>query len=117
MKNAILANPCVLRFDYRKLFVLRTDFLCLGFGWVLCQPGDNAATTKAVQDYRSGKGFNFMTKELSAILRPVCGGGCKTHVNKVWLHSHLGKIFAGNYAMNKCRQMLFGQHFFLGYRL
>jgi hypothetical protein len=72
MKNAILADPCVLHFDYWKLIVLWTNFLCLGFGWVLCQPGDNKASNKTVQEYRSGKGFNFMTKESSAILRSVC---------------------------------------------
>ncbi len=64
IKNAILANPCILRFDYRKLIILRTDFLCLVFGWVLCQPGDNEASNKAVQDYHLGKGFNFMMKDL-----------------------------------------------------
>jgi hypothetical protein len=68
MKKAILANPCILRFDYQKLIVLWTDLSCLGFGWVLCQPGNNEATIKAVQDYRAGKGFSFMTKDLSAIL-------------------------------------------------
>jgi hypothetical protein len=111
IKNAILANPCILHFDYRKLIILRTNFLCLGFGWVLCQPGDNKASNKAVQEYRSGKGFNFMMKDSSAVLRPVCFGGRKSRRNEVWLHSHLGKIFAGDYEMNKCRQMLFGQHF------
>ncbi len=111
MKNAILANPCVLHFDYRKLIVLWTDFSCLGFGWVLCQPGDNEASNKAVQEYCLGKGFNFMTKESSAVLRPVCFGGRKSRGNEVQLHSHLGKIFAGDYGMNKCRHMLFGQHF------
>jgi hypothetical protein len=111
MKNAILANPCILRFDYQKLMVLRTDFSCLGFGWVLCQPGNDEASNKAVEEYRSGKGFNFMTKESSAILRPVCFGGRKSRGNEVRLHSHLGEIFAGNYGLNKCRHMLFGQRF------
>ncbi len=111
MKNAILANPCVLRFDYRKLIILRTNFLCLGFGWIFFQPGDNEASNKAVQEYRLGKGFNFMTKESSAVLCPVCFGGRKSRGNEVRLHSHLGEIFAGNYGMNKCRHMLFGQHF------
>jgi hypothetical protein len=110
IKNAILANPCILPFDYRKLIVLRTDS-CLGFGWVLCQPGDDEASNKAVQEYRSGKGFNFMTKDSSAILCPVCLGGRKSRGNEVRLHSHLGEIFAGNYGMNKCRHMLFGQRF------
>ncbi len=113
MKNAILADPCpcILCFDYWKLIVLRTDFSCLGFGWVLCQPGDDEASNKAVQEYCLGKGFNFMTKDSSAILRPVCFGGRKSQGNEVWLHFHLGKIFAGNYGMNKCRHMLFGQRF------
>jgi hypothetical protein len=111
IKNAILANPCILRFDYRKLIVLRTNFSCLGFGWVLCQPGDNEASNKAVQEYCSDKGFNFMMKDSSAVLRPVCFGGRKSRGNEVRLHSHLGKIFVGNYGMNKCRHMLFGQRF------
>ncbi len=68
MKNAILADPCILRFDYRKPIVLQTDFSSLGFRWVLCQPGNNEVASKAVQDYRAGKGFSFMTKHSSAIL-------------------------------------------------
>jgi hypothetical protein len=35
MRNAIIADPCLQRFDYRKLVVLRTDFSALGFGYVL----------------------------------------------------------------------------------
>jgi len=83
----------------------------LGFGWVLCQPGNDKASAEAAQDYRNGKGFSFMTKELLATLRPVCFGGRKTKGNEVRLHSHLGEIFAGDYGMNKCRHMLFGQRF------
>jgi hypothetical protein len=71
IKNAILADPCILRFDYWKLIVLRANFLCLSFGWVLCQPGDNEASNKAVQEYCLGQGFNFMTKDSSAVLRMV----------------------------------------------
>ncbi len=111
IKNAILANPCILRFDYWKLIVLRTDFSCLGFGWVLCQPGDDEASNRAVQEYRSGKGFNFMMKDSSAVLCPVCFDGRKSRGNEVRLHSYLGEIFAGDYGMNKCRHMLFGQCF------
>jgi hypothetical protein len=52
-----------------------------------------------------------MTKDSSAFLCPVCFGGWKSRRNEVQLHSHLGEIFAGDYGMNKCRHMLFGQHF------
>jgi hypothetical protein len=111
IKNAILVDPCILHFDYWKLIVLWTNFSCLGFGWVICQPGDDEESNKAVQEYCSGKGFNFMTKDSSAVLCPVCFGGWKSRGNEVRLHSYLGKLFAGNYGMSKCRHMLFGQRF------
>jgi hypothetical protein len=52
-----------------------------------------------------------MTKKSSAVLHPVCFGVHRSHGNKVWLHSHLGKGFAGDYAINKCCHMLSGQQF------
>jgi hypothetical protein len=111
MKEAILSDPCLLRFDYRKLIVLRTDFSKDGFGFVLCQPASNDATLNAVQEYWDGKGFSFMTKTTSAVLHPVCFGACRSRGNKVRLHSHLGEEFDGDYAINKCSHMLFGQRF------
>jgi len=51
MKEAILSDPCLLRFDYRKLIVLHTDFPKDGFGFMLCQPASDKAMLKAVQDY------------------------------------------------------------------
>ena len=63
IRNAILADPCIKRFDSTKLVVLRTDFSSLGFAYCLLQPGDDAASVSAAQDYRDGKGFAFMTKE------------------------------------------------------
>ena len=62
LKDAILSDPCIQRFDHRKLVVLRTDFSSFGFGYVLLQPGNDEALVRAAQDYRAGKGFSFMTK-------------------------------------------------------
>ena len=76
MKEAILSDPCLLRFDYQKLIVLRTDFSKDGFGFVLCQPASDDAMLNAVQEYRDGKGFLFMTKSSSAVLHSVCFGVC-----------------------------------------
>jgi hypothetical protein len=111
MKEAVLSDPCLLRFDYRKLIVLRTDFSKDGFGFVLCQPASDDTTLNAVQEYQDGKGFSFMTKSSSAVLHPVCFGARRSRGNEVWLHSHLGEGFAGDYAINKCSPMLFGQRF------
>ena len=109
IKSAILDNPCIQRFDHKKLIVLQTDFSALGFGYVLLQPGDDVASITAAQNYRDGKGFTFMTKESQAILRPVCFGACKTRGNETRLHSHLGEGFSGNWGINKCCQDLFAQ--------
>ena len=59
--------------------------------------------------YRSGSDFNFMTTGSSAMIRPVTFGGRRCRGNEICLHSHLGKHFAGNWAINKNRHMLFGQ--------
>ena len=96
LKDAIILDPCIQRFDHRKLVVLRSDFSSLGFGYVLLQPGNDEASAKAAQDYRAGKGFSFMTKGLTATLQPICCGAQKTCGNKVRLHSHLGEAFSGD---------------------
>jgi hypothetical protein len=38
MKNTIISDFCLQRFDYQKLVVICTDFSALGFGYVLLQP-------------------------------------------------------------------------------
>ena len=111
LKEAILLDPCIQRFDHWKLVVLHTDFSSFGFGYVLLQPGNKEALVRAAQDYRAGKGFSFMTKGSTGTLRPICFGAQKTRGNEVRLHSHLGEEFSGDYAINKCRQYVFGQRF------
>jgi hypothetical protein len=109
IKLAIIFDPCSQQFNHHKLVVLRTDVSSLGFGYVLLQPSNNAASTQAWLDYRAGKGISFMTKESAAHLHPVCFGACKCQGNEVRLHSHLGKCFAGNYIINKMQHYVFGQ--------
>jgi hypothetical protein len=72
MKRALLDDPCVKRFDSKKLVVIRTNFSSFGFGFVVLQPGDDAASVSAANDYKDGKGFTFMRKESKATLFPVC---------------------------------------------
>ncbi len=52
-----------------------------------------------------------MTKASQAVLHPICFGARKCHGNEVWLHSHLGECFAGNYGINKVRHYVFRQQF------
>jgi hypothetical protein len=57
----------------------------------MCQPATNEASEAAMKAYCSGSDFSFMTKALSAMVRPVAFGGWRCHGNEVRLHSHLGE--------------------------
>jgi hypothetical protein len=60
---------------------------------------------------RRGSAFSFMEKSCTAVLHLVAFGAQRCHCNEICLHSHLGKDFAGDWSINKCRHMLFGQLF------
>jgi hypothetical protein len=111
LKQSVLSNPCLRRFDHRKLTVLCTDFSALGFGFVVCQPGDNECSLARTSQYMSGNGFGFMTKDGGGILHPVAFGSRRTRGNEKQLHSYLGEGFTGDWAINKIRHMCFGHRF------
>ena len=111
IKESILGDPCLARFDHRKLTVIRTDFSAAGFGYVLLQPADDPVSIDAMMKCMEGKGFDFLTKDSRAILRPVSFGSRRARNNESKLHSHLGEGFAGDWAINKCRHMCLGQRF------
>jgi hypothetical protein len=111
MQNAILSDPCLSRYDHCKLLVLRTDFSAKGFGYVACQPANDEVSSATMGHCIRGDGFKFMTKTSAAVLHPVAFGCHQTRGNKIWLHSHLGKGFAEDWAINKNRHMCFGQRF------
>jgi hypothetical protein len=111
MQQAILSNPCLQRYDHRKLPVLCTDFSKDGFGFVACQSANNKVSLAAMNRCMRSKGFNFMTKTSSAVLHPIAFGCCCIRGNKKKLHSHLREGFAGDWAINKNRHMCVGQRF------
>ncbi len=51
IKSSILLDPCLMRFNHQQLIVLCTDFLSRGFGYVVCQPGNNKASNAAMNAY------------------------------------------------------------------
>jgi hypothetical protein len=111
VKDAILSDPCLVRFNHNRLVILRTDFSSRGFGFVVYQPGMDESSEAAMVAYRSGSDFAFMTKNAKGVLRPVAFGGRPCRENEVRLHSHLGEGFAGDWAINKNCHMLFGTGF------
>jgi hypothetical protein len=52
-----------------------------------------------------------MDKSSKGVLHPIAFGCRCTRGNKKRLHSHLGEVFSGDYPINKCRHMCFGQRF------
>ena len=111
LKDSILADPFLMRFNPNRLVVLRTDFLAKGFGYVICQHDIEAASEQAMAAFQAGHDFTFMTKDSSAVLRPVAFGDRRCWGNKIRLHSHLGEGFAGDWAINKNLHYLFGSWF------
>jgi hypothetical protein len=69
------------------------------FGYIVCQTGNDTTLTAAMDAYRSGSDFSFMTKDSMAVLHPVTFGARHCCGNEVWLHSHLGEGFSGDWAM------------------
>jgi hypothetical protein len=111
IRSAILANPCLKRYDHCLLLVLRTDFSKDGFGYVALQPSNDAKSRLNMKHHMNGGKFEFMDKSSKGILHPVAFGCHCTQENERRLHSHLGEAFPGDYAINKCRHMCFGQRF------
>jgi hypothetical protein len=111
IRSAILANPGLKRYKHRLLLVLQTDFSKDGFGYVALQPGNDAESQLAMKHHMDGSKFEFMDKSSKGILHLLAFGCRCTRGNKKRPHSHLGEAFAGDYAINKCRHMCFGQRF------
>jgi hypothetical protein len=64
IQRAVLSDPCLQRFNYKQLIVLRSDFLSKGFGYVLCQPGNDDALTEAMNAYHSSANFSFYNQDI-----------------------------------------------------
>ena len=44
IKQSILSDPCLMRFNHQRLIVLCTDFSSHGFSYVVCLPGNDKAS-------------------------------------------------------------------------
>jgi hypothetical protein len=61
-------GPCFMRFNHKRLVVLRTNFLSKCFDYAVCQPGTDTASEQAMAAYQAGQDFAFMTMDSSAVL-------------------------------------------------
>jgi hypothetical protein len=78
LRNSILCDPCLRRFNPKKLTVLRTEFSAKGFGYVVCQADDDNVSLALASQFMSGNSFHFLTKTNSGVLYPVAFGSQRT---------------------------------------
>jgi hypothetical protein len=109
LRNSIFCDPCLRRFNQKRLTVLRTDFSSKGFGYVVCQADDDDVSLALASQFMLGNGFHFLTKTNGGVLYPVAFGSRRTRGNERHLHSYLGEGFCGDWAMNKVRHMCYGR--------
>jgi hypothetical protein len=75
LRDTILNDPCLHRFDPSKWTVLRTNFSSKGFGYVVCQPDSDSISLELISQFMPGNGFYFFTKTDGGVLYPVVFGG------------------------------------------
>ncbi len=113
--DCMLKDPVLKHYDHCKLTILQTDFSAKGFGYVVCQPGNNNVSMVLVSRYMLGQGFNFLTKTGLGTLHSVAFGSRRCRGNEKQLHSYLREVFAGNLSINIKCHIYFGGQF--GYQL
>ena len=117
VRNALLSDPCLRRFNKDLRVYLLTDFCKDGFGYTVCQPGSDQPSLEAMRREDLGGDCEFLRPKTNLTLHPVSFGCRRTRGNECRLHSHLGEGFAGDWAINKCRLYTRGGLLSLGSRI
>ena len=111
IKEALLSDPCLQRFNHRKRVYVLTDFCKEGFGWCACQPGDDNASIAAMEREMLGGDCEFLKPGTKLTLHPIAFGCRRCRGPERRLHSHLGEGFAGDFGINKLRLYCWGMTF------
>ena len=110
IQNALLADPCIKRFDHKLRVYLLTDFSSEGFGYCVAQPGQDVPSLEAMKREMAGGDCEFLT-DSKLTLHPVAFGSRRCRDNEKNFHSHIGEAKAGDWAMNKNRHYIWGLQF------
>ena len=111
IKKAILTEPVLQRIDRTKRQYLRTDFCALGFGFVVLQPGNDAASLEAMQREIDGGECKFDVKKKGPKLLPCSFGAKKISGYQKHVHGSYGEGLAVKYGINKNVHIFWGTEF------
>jgi len=101
--TALCRDPCIARFDYSMRTYLLTDFSKICFGYNICQPDrDHAPSMAAMRDKMAGGECQFLLLKSTLRLRSTGFGSRTTRGCESCLRSHLGEVFALDWAIGKC---------------
>lgn len=106
--GAILADPCLQRFDHCKCLYLCTNFCMKGFAYVALQPSDNQALLLAMRREMESRKCKLLISKEKLTLHPIAFGSCKTRGKESKPHSYLGEWFVGDWAYGECWHMCWG---------
>ena len=112
LKQAIVSDPCLARYDSNLPVFLKTDWSGAGMSYILMQPANNTAAQEALALLQAGGDNLFDTMIQGARLRPVRFGSRKCTRRESFLHSFFGEAGAGRWSMGQCRRYLWGAHFY-----
>jgi hypothetical protein len=105
---ALMSDPCIARFDYKKCPYLLTNFLKLGFGYNLCKPNSDTASLADMCRNIAGGNCEFLRLKSKLLLRSTGFGSHTTHGSESSLHSLFGEGFTLGWWIRKNRAKLWG---------
>ena len=111
IKDAMLSDYCIMRFDHRKCQYLCTDFSSIRFGYTATQPGYDKEFPAAMHHEITEGLCEFMVKGSKLTLHPVTFGTRRTHDNETQLHSKLGEGYTNDWLIDKCCHLCWDMQF------
>ena len=111
MINDVISDPCIARYDFEKRPYLLTYFSKVGSGYDLCQPNDNPDSMVEMFREMEGVDCEFLRHRSKLLLQSTGFGSCRTRGREANPRSHIGEVFALDWAIHKNRPKLWGVRF------
>ena len=112
LKICVTSGPVLARYDPDKPTFLKTDWSADGMGWILMQPADDEESVRATTHLQETGECLFDLHKNGARLRPISYGSRSCTDMERKLHSFLGEVASGRWAISQNRRFLWGTFFY-----